>query len=55
MESRAWDNDLEMGGDEVDVTRRTIESTLADTLEGLEAAPSVEDIQVVEEVVVWRG
>lgn len=56
MESHAWESDLEMGGDEVGVTRFSIESTPTDALEGLEeATPSEKDLSATEEFAVWRG
>jgi hypothetical protein len=56
MELHAWESDLiGMGGDEVDVTSLTIESTQVDGSEGLEATPLEKDIQAAEEALVWRG
>lgn len=56
MESYAWESDLEMGGDEVGVTRFSVESTPMDALEGVEeATPSEKDLSAIEEFAVWRG
>ena len=55
MASHAFESDLEMGGDEVDVTGFTMESIPADASKGLEATPFEEDIGAAEQSTVWRG